>query len=155
VSRESGIAPAAVQLDVSAPHLKALLGTAFAKALSELPAEKVRQCWAPLAEAYTKMGELHAAAAQQLERLFPNKATPMPDGNEEEPSSDAEDDFEHDDAQGGGAREYQLLATQAVAAGVPAQRSYEAAVAAATAAIAAATAANDAVRAQLAVPAPV
>ena len=35
----AGTAPAEVKLDVSAPHLKSLLGRAFAKALSELPAE--------------------------------------------------------------------------------------------------------------------
>ena len=40
------------------------------------------------------MNELHAKAAQQLERLFPNMAAHVPDGEEEEPSSDADDDFE-------------------------------------------------------------
>jgi hypothetical protein len=57
---ESGTAPADVTLDVSAPHLKKMLALAFAKALSELPAEKVRHCWAPLQVAYDNMDALHA-----------------------------------------------------------------------------------------------
>ena len=43
-----GVQPADVKLDVSAPHLKSLLASAFAKALSELPAETVLHCWALL-----------------------------------------------------------------------------------------------------------
>ena len=38
---QAGTNPTNVQLDVSAPHLKSLLGLAFAKALSELPKETV------------------------------------------------------------------------------------------------------------------
>ena len=38
---QAGTEPAAVKLDVSAPHLKGMLAVAFAKALSELPREKV------------------------------------------------------------------------------------------------------------------
>ena len=40
---------------------------------------------------------LHSKAAQDLERLFPNKQAHIPDGNEDEPSSDADDDFDVDD----------------------------------------------------------
>ena len=84
---QAGTRPADVQLDVSAPHLKGLLATALAKALSELPAEKVRHCWAPLQAAYDDMDTLHAKAAQDLQRLFPNMQVHVPEGNEEEPSS--------------------------------------------------------------------
>ena len=44
----------------------------FAKALSELPRDTVLHCWAPLQPAYDNMTELHAKAAQDLPRLFPN-----------------------------------------------------------------------------------
>ena len=37
---------------------------------------------------------LHAEAARQLDRLFPNREAPAPEGVEEEPSSDADDDYE-------------------------------------------------------------
>jgi hypothetical protein len=39
------------------------------------------------------MDALHAKASEQLVRLFPNMATYVPDGEEEEPSSDADDDY--------------------------------------------------------------
>ena len=68
--------------------------TAFAKALSELPKETVLHCWAPVQPAYDNMAELHAKAARDLPRLFPNMKTYVPEGHEEEPDSDAEDDFE-------------------------------------------------------------
>ena len=91
---QAGVKPTDVTLNVSAPHLKSMLAHAFARALSELPAETVRHCWAPLQAAYDNLDELHAKAASQLERLFPNMVEHVPDGNENEPSSDADDDFE-------------------------------------------------------------
>ena len=121
----AGKAPADVTLDVSAPHLKRMLALAFAKALSELPAEKVRHCWAPLQVAYDDMDTLHAKAASDLERLFPNKQVYAPDGNEEEPSSDVEDDFEDPDFEQVHAHvqaQHAHAADTAGALGVPAQR---------------------------------
>jgi hypothetical protein len=91
---EAGTVPEAVTLDVSAPHLEQLLALAFAKALSELPRETVIHCWAPLQAAYDNMDALHAKAAQDLLRLFPNMRTHVPTNTEEEPTSDADDDFE-------------------------------------------------------------
>ena len=81
---QAGTAPVDIKLDTTAPYLKRLLAMAFAKALSELPSEKVRHCWAPLQAAYDDMEALHAKAAQDLARLFPNMQAPVPDGNEEE-----------------------------------------------------------------------
>ena len=47
--------------------------------------------WYPLSLA---CGAPHGTqAAQELGRLFPNMQAHIPDGNEEEPTSDAEDDF--------------------------------------------------------------
>ena len=117
--------------------LKKLLATAFATALSELPREKVVHCWAPLAEAYTRMNELHASASDHLDRLFPNKQTHVPDGNEAEPSSDVEDDFDTDEglaAQEAEEAEYARMAAAGTVAGVPTRRSGRAAAAVATAA---------------------
>ena len=66
--------------------------------------------------------------ASQLERLFPNMQTHVPDGNEEEPASDADDDYEEPEARGRDAQraraevgraEYSRAADMAVAAGVP------------------------------------
>ena len=69
--------------------------------VSELPAETVRHCWAPLQAAYDDMSSLHEKAALDLVCLFPNKQAPIPDGNEEEleeePSSDADDDFDYEE----------------------------------------------------------
>ena len=48
---KSGIALSEIKIDTSAPYLKGMLAKAFAKALSELPREKVVACWAPLQEA--------------------------------------------------------------------------------------------------------
>ena len=90
----AGKAPNEVVVDYSAPHLKKLLATAFAKALSELPTEKVIHCWAPLVDAYDKMTELHAEASKDLTRLFPNMKPFAPEGNEDEPNEQACDDFE-------------------------------------------------------------
>ena len=70
-----------------------------------------------------------------MERLFPNKATHVPDGNEEEPSSDVEDDFETDEGLAARDAEYERVATAAANAGVPARRSGRAGAAAATAAM--------------------
>ena len=74
-----------------------------------------------------------------MERLFPNKSSHVPDGNEEEPTSDADDDFDTNDfdsAEGLAAREaeHERAAAGATAAGVPARRSGRTAAAAATAA---------------------
>jgi len=91
---QAGTNPADVKLDVSAPHLKHMLAIAFAKALSELPKETVLHCWAPLQAAFDDMDALHTKATDQLERLFPNMVNYVPDGNEDEPSSDADDDYE-------------------------------------------------------------
>ena len=89
------------------------------------------------------MRALHAEAATQLERLFPNSATHIPNGNEEEPTSDADDDFEEPAPKGPRSKkaraeaeraEHIRAADAAVAIGAPAQRpSRNAAVAANTA----------------------
>jgi hypothetical protein len=141
---QSGTQPVDVKLDVSAPHLKHMLAVAFAKALSELPAETVRHCWAPLQAAYDDMEALHAEAATQLERLFPKSATYVPNGNEEEPSSDADDDYEEPAPKGASAQrqraeaeknEHLRAADAAAANGIPARRPARAAAAAANAAM--------------------
>ena len=84
---------------------------------------------------------LHSKSAQDFERLFPNKQAHIPDGNEDEPSSDADDDFDVDDpgfeepvARGRTDRvaaENKRAADAAHALGVPAQRPSRAAAAAA------------------------
>ena len=51
-------------------------------------------CWAPLEQVFDDTNALHAKASEQLERLIPNMATHVPDDIEEEPSSDADDDYE-------------------------------------------------------------
>ena len=141
---QAGTNPADVQLDVSAPHLKRLLAVAFAKALSELPKETVLHCWAPLQAAFDDMNALHAKAAEQLERLFPNKATHVPDAIEEEPSSDADDDYEEPPPRWTSAQrkraeaeraEHARAANAAVANGAPARRPSRTAAAAANAAM--------------------
>jgi hypothetical protein len=78
------------------------------------------------------MNELHATASDQLDRLFPNKQTHVPDGNEAEPSSDVEDDFDTDE--GLEEAEYARMAAAGTVAGVPTRRSGRAAAAVATAA---------------------
>ena len=141
---QAGTDPVDVTLNVSAPHLKEMLAVAFAKALSELPAETVLHCWAPLQPAYDDMGALHTKAASQLERLFPNMQTHVPDGNEEEPASDADDNYEEPEPRGRDAQraraeveraEYSRAADMAVAAGVPQRRPARQAAAAANAAM--------------------
>ena len=74
---QSGIPFSEIKIDTSAPYLKALLATAFAKALSELPSDKVRNCWEPLSAPIREKGlaALHAEAKTQLTRLFPNLAS--------------------------------------------------------------------------------
>jgi hypothetical protein len=137
---QAGTKPADVKLDVSAPHLKHMLAIAFAKALSELPMETVRHCWAPLQAAYDDMAALHAEAATQLDRLFPNMVTHVPEDNEEEPASDADDDYEEPEPKGAKAQrkraeaekaEHHRAADAAVANGAPARRPSRAAAAAA------------------------
>ena len=90
------------------------------------------------------MDALHAEASEQLERLFPNMATHVPDGEEEEPSSDADDDYEEPAPKETRAQrtraaaeraEHARAADVAVANGVPAQRPSRAAAAAANAAM--------------------
>ena len=93
-----------INVDTSAPYLKRMLANSFARALSELPRNKVIACWAPLQDAWDKKEELHAEAQGQLQRLFPNnvvdvgpaESTPDPD-----PIITAAtgDDFEVRDAQ--------------------------------------------------------
>ena len=133
-----------MQLDVSAPYLKSLLAVAFAKALSELPKETVLHCWAPLQAAFDDMTALHAKAAEQLERLFPNKATHVPGDNEPEPSPDVDDDYEEPAPRWTSAQrkraeaereEHARAADAAVANGAPARRPSRAAAAAANAAM--------------------
>ena len=128
---QAGTSPTDVTLDVSAPHLKSLLAKAFAKALSELPRETVLHCWAPLQRAYDDMDALHAKAEQDLPRLFPNMQAHVPDDNEEEPASYADDDFEEPAPQGaalqraraeGGRAEHARAADMAEANGAPVRR---------------------------------
>ena len=82
--------------------------------------------------------------ATQLERLFPNTATYVPDGNEEEPSSDADDDYEEPAPTWRSAKqkreqaesaEHARAAYVAVTNGAPARRPSRAAAAAANAAM--------------------
>ena len=130
----AGTAPIDVTLDVSAPHLKCLLALAFTKALSQLPQEKVRHCWAPLQVAYDEMDALYAKAASDLERLFPNKQVFAPDGNEEEPPADV-DDFVHaqdPEVLTNEKVEHNRVADMAGSFGVPSQRPTPAAATAAS-----------------------
>ena len=41
-----------IKIDVTAPSMKTLLAVTFAKALSELPEDKVRKCWFGLQKAF-------------------------------------------------------------------------------------------------------
>ena len=50
-----------INIDTSAPYLKQMLAKSYARALSQLPREKVIHCWAPLQEAWDKKEELHTA----------------------------------------------------------------------------------------------
>ena len=118
--------------------------TAFARALSNLPKETVLHCWAPLQAAFNDMNALHAKAMDQLERLFPNKATHVPDDNEPQPSPDADDDYEEPAPRWTSAQrkraekesaEHARAADAAVANGAPPRRPSRAAAAAANAAM--------------------
>ena len=89
-----------ITLNTKAPYLKAMLANAFAKALSELPKEKVVHCWAPLMSAWEKKEELHTKAKEELTRLFPNHVLDVgPTATEPEPDPviTTTDDFEVDD----------------------------------------------------------
>ena len=85
--------------------MKQMLANSFAKALSELPAEKVLHCWLPLKPAWDDRVTLHAKAKEELSRLFPNHgqaaADAAPEGTELEPdpviTDETGDDFEMDE----------------------------------------------------------
>lgn len=85
---------------MSAPHLKTMLATSFARALSEVPKESVIRCWEPLQRAIDDQDELHTQAKGQLERLFPNGNRAIPDAPaQDEPEPDPVvhgDDFGED-----------------------------------------------------------
>ena len=97
-------------------------------------------CWAPLQPAYDEMDALHAKAAQDLPRLFPNMQGHVPHDNEEEPASDADDDFEEPQPRGTAQQraraeqeraEHARAADVAIANGAVARRPLRAAAAAA------------------------
>ena len=99
-----------IKINTSAPYLKSMLANAFAKALSELPKEKVLHCWAPLQAAWDKKEELHAKAKADFARLFPNSIPDhIPEGSEPEPDSliDTTDDFEDSDEADATVQQYQ------------------------------------------------
>jgi hypothetical protein len=88
------------------------------------------------------MDALHTKATDQLERLFPNMVNYVPDGNEDEPSSDADDDYEEPAPTATRAQqkrveaenaEHARAADVAVANGAPARRPVRGAAAAANA----------------------
>ena len=99
---QAGILVGDIKVDTSAPFLKRMLAESFAKALSELPREKVIHCWAPLQSAWDKKEELHAKAKEELTRLFPNNVVDV-GPKETEPQPDPEindetgDDFDDAD----------------------------------------------------------
>ena len=74
------------------------VATSFARALSELPAEKVRTCWAALAKAFPSDNTDHATllleAKANRDRLFPGGAMPEPTETEAEAQADAEAEAE-------------------------------------------------------------
>ena len=85
---QAGTPVGEILIDTSAPFLKRMLAELFAKALSELPSEKVIHCWAPLQPAWKKEAELHAKAKEELTRLFPNSVVDAgPSATEPEPDS--------------------------------------------------------------------
>ena len=61
-----------IKINTSAGYMKQMLACSFAKALSELPREKVVACWQPLQSAWDDRIALHAKAKAELSRLFPN-----------------------------------------------------------------------------------
>ena len=112
--------------------------------ICDLPADKVLHCWAPLQVAFDRMSELHAKAALQVERLFPNRQAFVPVAVEEEPTSDVDDDFadedpEYNEQPQARARrvevEHARAADMAAALAVPAQRPRRGAALAANAAM--------------------
>ena len=88
----------AIKIDVTAGPMKTLLATSFARALSELPAEKVRTCWAALAKAFPSDNTDHATllleAKANRDRLFPSGAMPEPTETEAEAQANAEAEAE-------------------------------------------------------------
>ena len=84
----AGATAEAIKIDVTAGPMKTLLATSFARALSELPAEKVRTCWAALAKAFPSDNTDHATllleAKANRDRLFPGGAMPEPTKTEAE-----------------------------------------------------------------------
>ena len=91
-----------IRIDTSAPYMKQMLANSFAKALSELPREKVLHCWKPLQPAWDDRVALHAKAKGDLSRLFPNHTVDVgPTTTEPEPDSvitdETGDDFDADD----------------------------------------------------------
>ena len=88
----------AIKIDVTAGPMKTLLATSFARALSELPAEKVRTCWAALAKAFPSDNTDHATllleAKANRDRLFPGGAMPEPTETEAEAQANAEAEAE-------------------------------------------------------------
>ena len=84
----AGATAEAIKIDVTAGPMKTLLATSFARALSELPAEKVRTCWAALAKAFPSDNTDHATllleAKANRDRLFPGGAMPEPTETEED-----------------------------------------------------------------------
>ena len=83
---DAGATISSIKIDTSAPYLKLMLANSLAKALSELPKEKVLGCWAPLQQAWVEKEALHAEAKEQLQRLFPNNVVDVgPDAQEPEP----------------------------------------------------------------------
>ena len=84
-----------IKIDVTAPNMKTLLAVTFAKALSELPAEKVRKCWFGLQKAFPSDNTDHEALLQEAKanraRLFEGGAgggAPEPTEDEAEPDPD-------------------------------------------------------------------
>ena len=79
---KAGKQPDQIKIDVSAPTMKRLLASSFAKALSELPADKVRQCWFELQKAFPSDNPDHAELLEEARanraRLFPSGDAPQP-----------------------------------------------------------------------------
>ena len=85
---QAGTPVGEILIDTSAPFLKRMLAESFAKALSELPSEKVIHCWNPLQPAWEKKAELHAKAKEELTWLFPNSVVDVgSSATEPEPDS--------------------------------------------------------------------
>ena len=98
---QAGADVSTIKIDTSAGYMKQMLTNSFAKALSELPSEKVVACWQPLQTAWDDRVALHAKAKEELQRLFPNHVVDVgPDETEPEPdpliSDETGDDFDND-----------------------------------------------------------